>query len=441
MRQPAPTARAGGVGYKWTYFPLRRVRYKYCQYCGRREHDDVCAEIAETGHVKTFRNIVSTKHALLWRSMQALTRSRSQLGRECDMDYLSKTYNQPGSPPGLWREHGDGTVAVRLICFSSDTHRIEQGVDAARCSAYRAAGDKLWIDIQGRPGQHLLDTLERCFGLHPLALEDVVHTGQRAKLEDYDTHLFVVLRSSFRAMQQRLRIGQISLFLGKDFVISVHDGSEDLFAPVRQRLENGAGDRIRSSGCDYLFYALIDLVVDRGFPILETYADELEELERVIIRNPREHALIDRIHEARRELLFLRRALWSQREAVGDLLRHDHPLIERPTRVYLRDCHDHANHLLELAESYRDMSDAVLELLFGALNVQMNDVMRVLTMIATVFIPLSFVAGVYGMNFDRAVSSWNMPELGWRYGYPVVMLLLGLIGVGMLLYFKRKRWL
>lgn len=355
------------------------------------------------------------------------------------MDYF-KTYNEPGSPPGAWEQAVGAACTVRVVRYSAQDYAMEESFDPARCAQQREAGHKLWVAVEGVPGPELLRALAECFGLHHLALEDVSHAGQRAKVEEYDDQLFVVLRCP-RWEGRQLAIGQTSLFLGKDFVVSINDAGGDLFLPVRRRLESSPGGRIRSHECDYLFYALVDLVVDQGFPILEGYAEELEELELTVMRDPREKDLRDRIHESRRELVFLRRALWAQREAAADLLRLEHPLIRKSTRVYLRDCLDHASHMVELADSYRDMSSAVLELLLSSINSEMNDIMRVLTMIATIFIPLSFVVGLYGMNFDRAASPWNMPELGWRYGYPLILVLLITIGMGMVVYFRRKRWL
>jgi magnesium transporter len=353
--------------------------------------------------------------------------------------YFIKSYNAPGSPPGAWDETGEACT-VRLVHYSSQTYGVEEAFVPQRCAALRAAGEKVWLDVQGRPDTALLEALRESFGLHHLALEDTTRDGQRAKVEDYEGYLFVVLRRP-RWLEERLSIGQTSLFLGPDFVISIDHHPSDSFAPVRERLARSEGGRIRAYGTDYLFYALVDMVIDQGFPILESYAEELEELELAILGNPRQKDLMDRIHGSRRELVFLRRVLWSQREATADLLRKEHQLIGKNTRVYLRDCDDHARHVLDLAENCRDMSNAVLELMLSALNRQLGEVMRVLTMIATIFIPLSFVVGIYGMNFDPAASPWNMPELGWRYGYPAILLVLMSIGGGMILFFRRKGWL
>ncbi len=361
------------------------------------------------------------------------------------MSYFTKDYNEAGTPPGeLARKldaPAEAKVEVNAVRFSAHDHATEVDVSIHEALAQpRGSGEKLWLSVMGRPTAELVQALEKELKLHALALEDVLHAGQRSKVDDYEDHLFVVLQRP-RWENHKLAIGQISLFLGKDFVISIDDAGGDVFEPVRKRLETSPGGRIRSSNVDYLFYALVDLVVDKAFPVLEGYAEELEDLELEVISNPKQSNLLNRLHESRRELVFLRRALWSQRDTAAALMREDIVLINPSTRLYLRDCADHANHILDLADSYRDMSVAVMELLLSSQNKQLNEAMRVLTMIATIFIPLSFVVGLYGMNFDTSISPWNMPELEWRYGYPMILLMLFSIGLSMVVYFKRKGWL
>lgn len=358
------------------------------------------------------------------------------------MSYFTKHYNKPGSAPGqLAEEHTTTTTAqVDLVRYTADSYSFEPMVDIASALGSRREGEKFWLAVHGRPAPALLQILEKYLKLHPLALEDAIHAGQRAKLDDYETHLFLVLQRP-RWDKQKLAIGQVSLFVGKDFVVSIDDAGSDAFELVRKRIETSPNGRIRSSDVDYLFYALVDLVVDTAFPVLDGYAEELEELELRVMGNPKQADLLDRLHESRRELVFLRRALWSQRDATTALLREEIDLISKNTRVYLRDCADHANQVLDLVDSYRDMSVAVMELLLSSQNKQLNEAMRVLTMIATIFIPLSFVTGIYGMNFDTTISPWNMPELEWRYGYPAILLTLLSLGIGMLVYFKRKGWI
>lgn len=359
------------------------------------------------------------------------------------MKYIKKRHNEPGSAPGeLASAHAVATTArADVIVYTADTYQIEAGIDLADSWVNpQREGEKLWLAVHGRPAPALLEVLEKQLQLHPLALEDAIHAGQRSKVDDYESHLFVVLQRPHWEGTV-LAIGQVSFFLGRNFVVSVDDVGGDAFDLVRKRLEISCGGRIRTLGVDYLFYALVDLVIDRAFPVLEGYAEELEEMELKVMSSPKQPDLLDRLHESRRELVFLRRALWGQRDAASALLREELTLISKSTRVYLRDCADHAHHVLDLVDAYRDMSVAVMELLLSSQNKQLNEAMRVLTMIATIFIPLSFVTGIYGMNFDTEVSPWNMPELHWKLGYPGVLLLLLVLGLGMVVYFKRKGWL
>lgn len=357
------------------------------------------------------------------------------------MDYFIRRYNTPGSAPGTYEPHpvDAGGYQLRLVRFDSDNYSDTETASLEACLAHDHGDEITWIDVAGAPDAELVEALGNRFGLHPLALEDVLHAGQRSKLDDFESHLFAVL--NLPAWDERwLEIIQVSLFLGKNFVISFHEDHGDLWAPIRARLTTSPGGRIRSSGPDYLLYTLVDLVVDQAFPILEAYADELEEIDDLLITRPETNQL-ERIHESRRELVFLRRALWSQRDVTTAMLRPDLQIINDSTQLFLRDCQDHAIHILDMVESYRDLSGALLELNLSNANLRMNDVMRVLTVIATIFMPLSFVVGVYGMNFNPSASPWNMPELNWAYGYPTVLGIILLAVSGMLVLFRRKRWI
>lgn len=354
------------------------------------------------------------------------------------MGYLVKRYHPPGTPPGTLPERAapPAPLSVRLIDFT-ETDFVEKALrSAADARQYLERSTHTWVHVQGDAEPETLRELGATFGLHPLALEDVINAGQRPKTERYDAHLFVVLAEPVVAAG-RIAMQQVSLFLGKDFVISFHPGAVDPFEPVRQRLRQPGG-RMRSRGADYLLYALTDLVIDQAFPVLEAFGDALEDLEDDLLEAP-DKATLRRLHDTKRDLLLLRRMLWPQREAVNGLGREEH-LVNEETRLYLRDCYDHAVHVMDLVESFRDVTAGLMDVYLSAASNRMNEVMRVLTVIATIFIPLTFIAGVYGMNFHNPDSPWAMPELTWYWGYPFAWVLMLGVTLGMVAYFRKKGW-
>lgn len=339
-----------------------------------------------------------------------------------------------GPPPDIERI----PVRLDLLDFDADylVEKYDCTLDAAR--AFFASARTTWLHVQGTPTEELLRAIGAAYELHPLALEDVVHTGQRAKLEAYDQQLFAILGVP-ELLGDGIATGQLSLFLGETWVVSFYSGRRDPFEAVRERIRRD-NSRIRRGGTDYLLYSLIDTAVDCFFPLMETLGERIEALETTVFDQP-SRTVLDEIHRLKRELVLLRRMLWPQRDMLGGLLRDEFRLIGRDTRLYLRDCHDHCVHALDLVESYREMASSLLEAYLSSQSNRLNDVMKVLTIIATVFIPLSFIVGLYGMNFDRSVSPWNMPELGMRYGYPALLSLMICVVAVMLYYFRHKRWL
>jgi len=302
-----------------------------------------------------------------------------------------------------------------------------------------------WINVDGLGDIPTLQHIGTMFGLHPLALEDVVNLHQRPKLEAYDGYLFIVLRMPMAmapvvdSAPSRLETEQVSMVLGHDFVVTFQDQPGDSFGPVRHRLRS-AGGQIRQRGPDYLAYALIDSAIDAFFPILENYGEQVEALEDDVIAHPGTRQ-IARIHDLKRNLLTARRALWPLRDMVNALLREETALIDGHTRIYLRDCLDHAIQLIDMIETYREICSGLVEIHLSSVSNRMNEVMMLLTIIATIFIPLTFIVGVYGMNFDRAAGPLAMPELGWRYGYPAILLLMSLIAAGLIIWFRSKGWI
>jgi magnesium transporter len=293
-----------------------------------------------------------------------------------------------------------------------------------------------WLNVAGLGNADAIDQLGRIFGLHPLALEDVVHVHQRAKVEQYGEQLFVVARMPRE--NEALATEQVSMFIGKNFVLTCIEDPGDSFEPVRTRLRGGG--RLREAGPGYLTYSLLDAVIDAYFPVVEAFAERLDKLEDRVTTRPSRRAIAE-IHSAKHGLRSLRRILWPLREAVNSLIRDPSPLIDDDTRVHLRDCYDHLVQIIDLLETYRELCSDLTDLYLSSLSNRMNEVMKVLTIIATIFMPLSFITGLYGMNFHTNDSPWNMPELSWRYGYFYSLGLMALTLLAMLWYFHRKGWL
>jgi magnesium transporter len=275
------------------------------------------------------------------------------------------------------------------------------------------------------------------FGLHPLALEDTVHVHQRAKSEDYGEYVYFVCRM-VTLEEGKFVIEQVSLFIFPDLVLSFQERPGDCLEPVRERLRKSKG-KIRFQSADYLAYAIIDALIDGYFPVLEKVGDDLEDLEELILENPTER-LLQQVHQTKRELLTLRRAIWPIREAVNALMREDLQAISPDTRVFLRDCYDHSIQLVDLVENYRELASGLMDLYMTGVSNRMNEVMKILTIFATIFMPLGFIAGLYGMNFNTQ-SPYNMPELSWMYGYPFALALMLFTAVGLIMYFRRKQWI
>ncbi|MFC2968590.1 magnesium/cobalt transporter CorA [Acidimangrovimonas pyrenivorans] len=338
-----------------------------------------------------------------------------------------------GAPPGrIVPQPGAAPTRLRLTRFTPDM--LSHAVDLDAGLAKGLPGG-LWIDIAGLADHTRIEALCSRLGLHPLSVADIFNTGQRPKTEVYDGYVHVVLRQPHAVAPYEDE--QLTLILGEGFVLTVQETPDDCFDPVRQRLEAG-GPRIRDSA-GYLAYALIDALIDSYYPLLESYGEHTEDLEDRILMAPAD-GTVGEIHRLRRELLALRHTLWPQREAVGALLRHDVPFVTDAVRTYLRDCADHSFQLMDMLEVYREVAQGLVDLHLSSLSNRMNEVMKVLTVIATIFIPMTFIAGLYGMNFDRA-SPFNMPELGWRYGYFFALGLMGLSAAAMLALFYRHGWI
>ncbi len=356
------------------------------------------------------------------------------------MARLRKRYQKPGTPPGTLRppeKPRTEKASIHVIDYGPDSLEEREVDSMEEVLRFRDTSSVTWINVNGIHEVELLQQLGAHYGLHPLALEDVLNTGQRPKFEDYGETAFIVMKDI--RWRDCVESEQVSLFLGRGWVISLQEAPGDPFDPVRERIRRGKG-RIRRSGADYLVYALIDALVDAYFPVLEQVGEKLERLEERLMGAPDQKTLKE-IHRLKRELLLLRRFSWPQREVINALQREELLLVEKETRVYLRDCYDHTIQILDMVETYRDLAAGMLEVYLSSVSNRLNEIMKVLTILASIFIPLTFVVGVYGMNFNTSVSPWNMPELNWYWGYPAVLVgMLVLVGL-MLYYFRRKKWL
>jgi magnesium transporter len=355
------------------------------------------------------------------------------------MKMFSKKFSKPGSAPGvLVAPRGAAPESrIRMMHFTVEALE-EKDVDSVEdVFPYVDLPGVAWIDVSGLSDVATLERLGEKLGLHSLALEDVLNTGQRPKVDDYEDHAFVVLRQ-LRLRDGHLESEQVSVFFGKSFVLTVQESPLDEWEPVRQRIRAGRG-RIRKAGTDYLAYALVDSVIDSFFPLLEEYGDRMEELQKVLLDQP-DQKVLESIHEINRELILVRRAAWPHREVANTLERSESVLVKKGTRVFLRDCYDHTVQILDILESYRDLARGLMDLYLSTVSNRMNEVMKVLTVMASIFIPLTFLAGIYGMNFDPDASPLNMPELRWAWGYPAFWLVILALGAGMVAMFKRRNW-
>jgi magnesium transporter len=351
--------------------------------------------------------------------------------------FLKKRSRKLGLPPGTLVHIGERrTDSIRITAIDYDERHCEERTvtEIKECVPLAGTASTRWINVSGLNPVTIIEQIGQQFQLHPLLLEDVVNTDQRPKLDDYGTYLFIVLKMLYREAQaDSITVEQVSLILGPQFVISFQENGQDVFEPVRNRLRNGKG-RIRTMGADYLTYALIDAIVDHYFTILETLGERIEFLEEHLVKRPQPETL-EGIHEAKRELLFLRRAVWPLREVINTLQRGDSPLIKEATRIYLRDVYDHAVQVIDNIETFREMVSSMLDIYLSSISYRINAVMKVLTVITTIFMPLTFIAGVYGMNFKY------MPELESPWGYPAVVVVMAIIAAIMLIYFRKKEWL
>jgi len=355
------------------------------------------------------------------------------------MNTLSKQRSQKsGLPAGSLIHIGEKKVdktKIKLIDYGTEEY-IEQEIDVKnveQCFGFKDDNTITWINIDGIHDTSILSKLGDCFGFHPLILEDILNTEQRPKVEDFNDYVYIVLKMIDSSKNQNgITMEQVSIIIGKNYVISLQEKPLKFYGEIRQRLKNGKS-KLRNAGPDYLAYMLIDSIVDNYFNVLEEIGDKVEILENKLVTNPTQKTL-KTIYTLKRDMLFMRKSTWPLREVLNKLEKGEVPLIKENTRIYIRDIYDHIIQIIDTIETFRDMLSGMIDIYLSSISHKLNEVMKILTIISTIFIPITFIASIYGMNFKF------MPELSQKWSYPVVWILILAIIISMLIYFKRKKW-
>ena len=360
---------------------------------------------------------------------------------------FKRRYSRPGTAPAtLTAPTSEARPPVFHVTEYNETgvtERIAAGV--ADLPLPTDDGKVRWIEMNGLADVAALKALGEKYGLHPLALEDVLNVGQRPKLEPYGAHLFIIAQMIYHDKEGCLCGEQVSMFVGHNLLISIQEDDDlDVFDPVRGRIRAGGG-YIRRLAADYLAYALLDSIVDHGFPVLEKIGETLEEIEDDVLERPGKNT-VAQLHSLKRSLMQLRRFVWPERDVVSALLHSDSTIVQPETKVFLRDLYDHTVQIMDLIESYRDVATGLVELYLSSVSLRTNETMRVLTVMSSIFIPLTFIVGLYGMNFqntaaDGSPAETNMPELHWKYGYLGVISVMAIISICQIIFFKKRKWL
>lgn len=350
---------------------------------------------------------------------------------------IKKRSIKAGLPPGSLVHIGEKrSKPLKITILDYDETEFQERLveNVEECLGYQKKPSVTWINLEGLHQIEIIEELGRKFGLHSLVLEDILNTDQRPKVEDFGDYLYIVLKMfSLDTGQEKVQSEQISLILTRKFVLSFQEGlEEDAFDPLRERIRTDKG-RIRKMGADYLAYSVIDAIVDNYFVILEKLGEKVEELQEELVVRPDPHILAN-LHRLKSDMIILRKAVWPLREVISNLERGESPLIQSSSKLFLRDVYDHTIQVIDSIETFRDMLSGMLDIYLSSLSYRMNEIMKVLTIIATLFIPLTFIVGIYGMNFHY------MPELDWRWGYMVVWIVMLAVAFGMLVYFRTKKW-
>ncbi len=361
--------------------------------------------------------------------------------KDDDDSYVDYFYDDPGAPPGTLDLEPDAPPPeIVLIDYCEATATRSKLANPQESAAYLDTESVSWVELLGLGNKETWRQMGEVFNLHLIAQEDVVNVPQRPKVVDYEDHLLIIAwMVMIKPNSYDFHKEQVSFILGKHYLLTVQEEPDyDCFGPVRDRIRKGKGI-IRKHGADYLAYSLLDSIIDGFFPVLEVYGERIEELEDEVVARPTRKTL-EKIYKIRRDLLTLRRAIWPQRDAINALIRDSSDLISPEVRIYLRDCYDHTVQVMDMVETYRELSSGLMDVYLSSVGNKMNEIMKLLTVISSIFIPLTFVAGIYGMNFNTEKSPLNMPELNWYLGYPLCLGLMGAIASGLVYFFWRRGW-
>jgi magnesium transporter len=374
----------------------------------------------------------------LRKSIKNLTKKQNQEEEDDIQDF----YHRPGEIPGTINIPTDAVkTQIRLIDYNETSLISKKNITPQQCGEFLDTQSVSWVDVQGLGSPEVIEDLGRVFELNNLVLEDVINMAERPKTEDYDEHLVIIARMVMpKSKGSGFYSEQVSFVLGKHYLLTIQEEpTRDCFEAVRHRIKSNKG-MIRKHGADYLAYALLDSIIDGFFPVLERYGEKIEDLEQEVIINPTPRTL-QKIYKIRRQLLKLRRAIWPQRDVINSLIRDSGNLISDDVRLFLRDCYDHSIQVIDMVETYRELASGLMDVYLSAVSNKMNEIMKFLTVISSIFIPLTFIAGIYGMNFNTEKSPLNMPELNWYWGYPLCIGSMLAIAIGLLSIFWRRGWL
>jgi len=351
--------------------------------------------------------------------------------------FIKKISKTAGHIPGELIHVGEkrvDKVKISVIDYDDKNFQKKEINNIEEAFPFKNTPTVTWVNINGLHELDIIEKIGNNFEMHPLTLEDIVNTGQRPKYEDFDRYIFVVLKMlMFDEVKKEIISEQVSLVFGDNFVISFQEREGDVFESIRERIDKAKG-RIRKMGADYLAYSLLDAVVDNYFSILEKIGEKIEDIEEELVTNPMPQTL-QAIHNLKRDTIFLRKSVWPLREVASSLERGESKLIKKGTRIFLRDIYDHTIQVIDNIETFRDMVSGMLDIYLSSVSNRMNEIMKVLTIFAAIFIPLTFIAGIYGMNFEF------MPELKWKWGYFALLGFMTVVGFGMLFHFRRKKWM